>query len=225
LLLIQTFFLGREVKSVKIKPLLARLEIAIGRSDLIDQMVLIPSNKECHSDKYSPIKPIKLIVGYDGSPNSHTALDIAFCMAHQTHLASKTEVKVQAVYVLEDQIVSYSGDSYSNYSSKSPKKSLELERIDSNLPELETTFKTMVLEQSRPEKADKILWQARNLAAEWQSCFKSHLRFGNLCTELQKVVELEAADALLLGCQSINHPLIERLDADCPVLGIPKCLD
>jgi hypothetical protein len=38
-------------------------------------------------------------------------------------------------------------------------------------------------------------------------------------------VELEAADALLLGCQSINHPLIERLDADCPVLGIPKCLD
>ncbi|OPH10589.1 universal stress family protein [Cylindrospermopsis raciborskii CENA302] len=200
--------------------MLARLESAIGRPDLIDQMVLIPSNKECHSDKYAPIKPIKLIVGYDGSPNSHTALDIAFCMAHQTHLASKTEVKVQAVYVLEDEIVSYS-----NYSSKSPEKSLELESIDSNLAELETTFKTMVLAQSRPEKADKILWQARNLAAEWQSYFKSHLRFGNLCTELQKVVELEAADALLLGCQSINHPLIERLDADCPVLGIPKCLD
>ncbi len=181
MLLIQTFFLGREVKSVKIKPLLARLESAIGRPDLIDQMVLIPSNKECHSDKYAPIKPIKLIVGYDGSPNSHTALDIAFCMAHQTHLASKTEVKVQAVYVLEDEIVSYS-----NYSSKSPEKSLELESIDSNLAELETTFKTMVLAQSRPEKADKILWQARNLAAEWQSYFKSHLRFGNLCTELQK---------------------------------------
>lgn len=210
---------------MKIKPLLARLESAIGRSDLVDQMLLIPSVKECHNDKYSAIKPIKLMVGYDGSPNSHTALDIAFCIAHQTHLASKIEVKVEAVYVLEEQIIN--SDGYSYHRLKSPEKSVELENMGSNLPILETTFKTTALTQSKPEKADKILWQARNLAGEWQSYFQSHLRFGNLCTELQKVVELEAADALFLGCQSINHPLIERLDSDfpCPVLGIPTCLD
>lgn len=216
---------------MKIKPLLARLESAIGRPDLIDQMLLIPSGKECDNDKYSAIRPIRLMVGYDGSPNSHTALDIAFCIAHQTHLASKIEVKVEAVYVSEEQIINNLGnnpdDIYFHHRLESPKKSVEVESTGSKLSVLETMLKTIVLTQSKTEEADKILWQARNLAREWQSYFKSHLRFGNLCTELQKVVELESADALFLGCQSINHPLIERLDNNfpCPVLGIPKCLD
>ena len=87
---------------MKIKPLLARLQTAIGRDDLIEQMVLIPAPKKCLSEKKIRAKSIKLIVGYDGSPNSHTALDIAFCIAHQTHLATNMTVNVHGVYVLEE---------------------------------------------------------------------------------------------------------------------------
>ncbi|WP_413172533.1 universal stress protein [Anabaena azotica] len=225
LLLIDDLFQGREVKAVRIKPLLARLQSAIGRYDLMEQMILIPDPQKCVSEKDSQAKSINLIVGYDASPNSHTALDIAFCIAHQTHLATNIQVNVQAVYVLEEQ-----PSSYSNHRSM-PQKQLAVE-----YPACEVTqSKTLVLTPSKPQlitssipdQADKILWQAKNLAQEWQSYFKSHLRFGNLGTELKKVVELEAADVLFLGCQSINHPLIDTLDPNfpCAVLGIPSCLD
>lgn len=211
---------------MKIKPLLARLQSAIGRYDLIEQMVLLPAPQKCLSEKNLPAKSIKLIVAYDGSPNSHTALDIAFCIAHQTHLASNVQVNVQAVYVLEEQ-AKISEYHYCNYPRNWAEITHQYSELSQSTTMVLTPPKPQLLTTSAPEKADKILWQAKNLAQEWQSNFQSHLRFGNLSTELKKVVELESADALVLGCQSINHPVIERLDPHfpCAVLGIPRCLD
>lgn len=226
LLLIHNSFQGREVKAVKVKPLLARLQSAIGRYDLIEQMVLLPDTQKCVSEKDIQAKSLTLMVGYDASPNSHTALDIAFCIAHQTHLATNTQVNVQAVYVLEPQPIISEQHNLSLL-----QKQLNLEYPNSDFNRYNTSvltqLKPQLITNSIEEKADKILWQAKNLAHEWQSYFKSHLRFGNLATELKKVVELEAADVLVLGCQSINHPLISRLDSNfpCAVLGIPSCLD
>ncbi|MBK1988388.1 universal stress protein [Sphaerospermopsis aphanizomenoides BCCUSP55] len=211
---------------MKVKPLLARLQSAIGRYDLMEQMILLPAPQNCMSDKDSQANSINLIVGYNASPNSHTALDIAFCIAHQTKLATNIQVNVQAVYVLEEHSISSS-----HHNLSLPQKQLNLGYGNYDV----TQSKTSVLTQSKPQlitnsiedKADKILWQAKNLAEEWQSYFKSHLRFGNLCAELKKVVELEAADVLVLGCQSSHHPLIDSLanDFPCAVLGIPSCLD
>jgi broad-specificity NMP kinase len=54
-----------------------------------------------------------------------------------------------------------------------------------------------------------------------------HVVFGNLAKELKKVVQLETADILFLGCQSSNHPIIATLGKNfpCAVLGIPHCID
>lgn len=216
---------------MKIKPLLARLQTAIGRDDLIEQMVLLPAPKKSLSEKKLRSKSIKLIVGYDGSPNSHTALDIAFCIAHQTHLATTIKVNVHGVYVLEEQ-ANIADHHYFNYPQNRDKfTNPSNQYFDFYFSQSKTTVlmppKPQLLNYSSPEKADKILWQAKNLAQEWQSDFQCHLRFGNLGTELKKVVALENADALVLGCSSIHHPVIESLDPKfpCAVLGIPQCLD
>jgi len=93
-LLIGQLFQGREVKTVKIKPILARLQSAIGRDDLIEQMVLLPGTQKSSAKKGSKAKSANLIVAYNGSPQSHTALDIAFWIAHQTTLARKIQSSV-----------------------------------------------------------------------------------------------------------------------------------
>ncbi|MEH1840578.1 MAG: universal stress protein [Nostoc sp.] len=205
--------------------MLTRLQSATGRDDLIEQMVLLPEPKKPFSKKPQQAKAVNLIVAYDASPNSHTALDIAFWIAHQTRLATNAEVTVQAVYVLEDNSISQ----YPNVLSlpiQQPPFECQISEISKSAiqvltqPQLQTVVTPL-------QQADIILWQARSLAEEWQGSFKSHLRFGCISTELKKVVESEAADILFLGCNSVNHPMIEALGSNfpCAVLGIPSCID
>ncbi|MCC5626560.1 universal stress protein [Nostoc sp. CHAB 5715] len=205
--------------------MLARLQSATGRDDLIEQMVLLPEPKKPFSKKPQKAKAVNLIVAYDASPNSHTALDIAFWIAHQTRLATNAEVTVQAVYVLKDN----SKSQYPNVLSlpiQQPALECQISQISKSAtqvltqPQLQTVVTPL-------QQADIILWQARSLAEEWQGCFKSHLRFGCISIELNKVVESEAADILFLGCNSVNHPMIEALGSNfpCAVLGIPSCID
>jgi nucleotide-binding universal stress UspA family protein len=224
---------GREVKTVNIKPILARLQSAIGRDDLIEQMVLLPKAQKSCSQRGLEAKSANLIVGYNGSPQSHTALDIACWIAHQTSLATNSQVTVQAVYVVEENFNYQAVDIFNTADNKA-----QLERQFSNiskpvrlrlnqpkgteiLPQLERESRTSLKE------ADRIIWQAKTLAQEWQGSFKSHLRFGNITEEFKKVVQLETADILLLGCKSTNHPMIETLGKNfpCVVLGIPNCID
>jgi len=211
--------------------MLVRLQSAIGRDDLIEQMVLLPEPKKALSLE---VKAVNLIVAYDASPNSHTALDLAFCIAHQTRLAKNIQVNVQAVYVVENHDHNQLPD-LSIFTKPLP-------NLESPVSTVSRRDKTPLLTQSKsrgitqclPEKsiiplqeADKIIWQARSLAEEWQGSFKSHLRFGCVATELKKVVGLEAADILFLGCKSVNDSMIQALGSDfpCAVLGIPNCID
>ncbi|HYW19193.1 MAG TPA: universal stress protein [Nodularia sp. (in: cyanobacteria)] len=210
--------------------MLVRLQSAIGRDDLIEQMVLLPEPKKALSLE---VKAVNLIVAYDASPNSHTALDLAFCIAHQTRLATNIQVNVQAVYVVEN----HDQNQFSNLSIfTEPLLNLEcpVSTVSRDEIHLLTQSKLRGMTQCLPEKsifslqeADKIIWQARSLAEEWQGSFKSHLRFGCVATELKKVVELEAADILFLGCKSVNHSMIQILDSNfpCAVLGIPNSID
>ena len=213
--------------------MLVRLQSTIGRDDLIEQMVLLPEPKKTFSRKASTAKPVNLIVAYDASPKSHTALDIAFWIAHQTRLATNTPVTVQAVYVVADKHKSQYSDIFSftrhitplecpaSNVSKSVTPVLTQPKLQAIAPHLQEKSLAVI------QQADKILWQARSLAEEWQGSFKSHLRFGSVAAELKKVVELETADILFIGCRSVNHPIIQALGSDfpCAVLGIPTCIE
>ncbi|MEH1863843.1 MAG: universal stress protein [Nostoc sp.] len=204
--------------------MLARLQSATGRDDLIEQMVLLPEPKQPFFKKPQEAKAVNLIVAYNASPNSHTALDIAFWIAHQTRLATNAEVTVQAVYVVEDN----QSSQYPNILNFPQQPSLECQvsEVSKSVTQVLTQPKLQTV-VTPLQQADIILWQARSLAEEWQGCFKSHLRFGSISKELHKVVESETADILFLGCQSVSHPMIEALGSNfpCAVLGIPSCID
>ncbi|MDB9372968.1 universal stress protein [Nodularia sphaerocarpa] len=210
--------------------MLVRLQSAIGRDDLIEQMVLLPEPKKPFSPE---VQAVNIIVAYNASPNSHTALDLAFCIAHQTRLATNAQVNVQAVYVVENHDQNQFVD-LSNFTPPLPNLECPVSAVSSfDIPVL-TQSKLRGMTQCLPEKtivplqeADKIIWQARSLAEEWQGSFKSHLRFGCVATELKKVVQLEAADILFLGCKSVNHSMIKILGSNfpCAILGIPNGID
>ncbi|BAY63700.1 universal stress protein [Calothrix sp. FACHB-1219] len=213
--------------------MLVRLQSTIGRDDLIEQMVLLPEPRKTLSRNADPAKPVNLIVAYDASPKSHTALDIAFWIAHQTRLATNTSVTVQAVYVVADKQKSQYSDIFSltrhitplecpaSNVSKTVTPVLTQPKLQAVAPHLQEKSLAVI------QKADQILWQARSLAEEWQGSFKSHLRFGIIGSELRKVVELESADILFIGCHSVHHPIIKALGSDFPsaVLGIPSCIE
>ncbi len=213
---------------MKIKPMLVRLQNTLGRDDLIEQMVLLPEPKQAQT-----AESINLVVAYDASPKSHTALDIACWIAHQTRLATNTQVTVQAVYVVKESYNSQYPDIFHSAIhlptlecpvgnlSKSVTSVLTQPKLRAFAPELQEKLLAPL------QEADRIIWQARSLAEEWQGSFKSHLRFGDVATEIRKVVELAAADILFLGCRSIKDPIVKALGANfpCAVLGIPNCID
>jgi hypothetical protein len=233
--------------------MLLRLEGAMARNDLIEQMVLLPEPPSAAAKWASSTEAINLVVGYNASPNSQTALDLTMWIAHQTRLVTQKQVTVQVVYVLED---NQYNDCPDVLSSADVNRSL-MHRLPSAYPKtlvskrsitpVSTQPKTQGLavakkkksgKQRRPKKtsfsqydsfeqADRILWQARCLAEEWRGSFKAHLRFGDVATELKEVVEAESATLLYLGCSSVNHSLVQKLGSDfpCSVLGIPTGLN
>lgn len=201
-------------------------------------MVLISVPETPFSAQAQSAKSINLIVGYNSSPNSHTALDIALLIAHQTRLATKAQVTVQVVYVIEENQRSHRGDVLQR------EKFVSQHVAEQNPSQYSTGFSLIEFDTSvttQPKMQDNaagsqeilvdkfaqaecILRQASCLAAEWKSSFKAHLRFGCIAKELRKVVKLEAANLLLLGCNSVNHPIVQQLGSNfpCSVLGIPN---
>ncbi len=237
---------------MNIKPILVRLEGAMDRNDLIEQMVLLPEPASAASKWAKSTKCINLVVGYNASPKSQTALDLTMWIAHQTRLATQKEVTVQVVYVVDEKSIHSCPNAFhSAHINHSAISSLPL-----GVPQeaaSQTSATSVVTQPKRPtlavaqetksakkrcsqvisnqsdkfEQADHILWQARCLAQEWRGSFKAHLRFGDVASELRNVVESEAATLLFLGCNSITHPLIQKLDSNlpCSVLGIPTDLN
>jgi nucleotide-binding universal stress UspA family protein len=210
---------------MNILSMLARLEHALGCPELTKQMVLLPATTPVQSSQLA--KDINLVVGYNASPRSQTALDLTLWIAHQTRLATGKQVTVQVVYVVNWQDVCGRP--------KLPQRSTEREAMieqgasatasrqsGSAIAEL-PALNAQSCQLDQFEQADHILWQARHLADEWRGSLKTHLRFGGVATELRQVVEAESASLLLLGCESIDNPIVQQLGPTfpCPVLGIP----
>ncbi len=230
---------------MKILPMLVRLENALGCPEMAKRMVLLP--KQGTDDAVSNSNEINLLVGYDASPHSQTALDLTLWIAHQTRLATQKTVMVQVIYVVDRNAAGRDRTCYLD----------PLDRPDSaektyTLPIRECGESVQAQSMSKVgnglvaelplapdhicsafdwqmhqfEQADHILWQARHLADEWRGSLKTHLRFGNLADELRQVVKAESATVLVLGCKSANHPLVQQLESDfpCPILGIPSLI-
>lgn len=236
---------------MNIKPMLVRLEGAMDRNDLIEQMVLLPEPASAASKWANSTKSVNLVVGYNASPNSQTALDLTMWIAHQTRLVTQKQVTVQVVYVVDE----IQGTKCPDVFNSAEVSHSSIHRLPSEFPKTSASRKSATSVLTKPksqplavasrrtavksrrhketlcqsdsfEKADRILWQARCLAEEWRGSFKAHLRFGSVATELREVVESESATLLFLGCNSINHPLVQKLGSNfpCSVLGIPTGL-
>jgi len=225
---------------VNIKTMLVRLQDALEWNDLSEKIVLLPGAASISLDGTNSKEAINLVVGYDSSPNSQTALDLALWIAHQTRLVTRKPVTVKVVYVLEQNPSSIFSEGYypkfdANSSNLICQGSTEftqaplsfggstclIEQRPLSLLFNGASFQTDVFEQ-----AERIFQQACSLADEWGGNLKTHLRCGSVSCELREFVEIEATDLLFLGCSSVNHPVIQKLGSDfpCPVLGIPNTL-
>jgi nucleotide-binding universal stress UspA family protein len=81
---------------MNIKSMLLRLQGALGQDNLSEQMLLYPGNCDQQAEDTG-----NFVIGYNGSPNSQTALDFILWMAHQTRLATQKQVMVHVVYVID----------------------------------------------------------------------------------------------------------------------------
>ncbi|MFM2430269.1 MAG: hypothetical protein RLZZ511_1482 [Cyanobacteriota bacterium] len=209
--------------------MLARLQSTLGIPNLADQILLIPTgliptslsrSSGTTDDRSITADAINLLVGYSHSPNSQIALDLTLWIALQTRLATNQTVTVQVVYVAEEPEEPtpspYRSNPFNRYHTAGGNTAL-------------LTSPSVAAQQAAQqraaqfEEADRVLWQARSLAGEWRGSLKTHLRFGNLASELSTVATQEAANLLIVGCQSRDDRLIRQLrrSTPCPVLGIP----
>jgi nucleotide-binding universal stress UspA family protein len=206
---------------MKVKSMLMRLQTALQVENLSEQMLLIPG-ETLTLPLISPQKPkhtTTIVIGYNDSPNSRTALDFALWMAHQTRLASRTQVMVHVVYVLSQEVPL-------NVPARSPGAGTATLTRPGRLTGVRELIPPVSLNKLL-EEGDRILWQARSLADQWRGSLEAHLCFGDVATELCRIVETESADLLFVGCGSDRHPLIQQLTPrfPCPVLGIPTELE
>lgn len=246
---------------MEILPMLARLEHVLDCDDLAKQMLLLPKAPSATS---IPSKEINLVVGYNGSATSQTALDLTLCIAYQTRLATQKSVTVHVVYVvdsansrglLQDHLVemgaapvalqpdlgeslmvqealletAYSGaDAFGAATVSHEKKFRKVSSGEVMVANVASTPTSLSLSSQLQqfEKADYILWQARHLADEWRGSFETHLRFGSVVEELTAVARNVSTTALVLGCTTADHWLIQSLGSDLTfsVLGIPQTL-
>jgi nucleotide-binding universal stress UspA family protein len=182
---------------------------------------------------------INIVVGYSGSQNSQIALDLTLLIAYQTRLATRKQVIVQTVYVLEGIYQTQKHVLSASMSHCTPGSSRGNGELGTATATLERRTDKSAIAQARRhtvncvdaraaqlqcfEDADQVLWQARTFATEWRGSLNTHLRFGSAAVELSNVAQQERADLLIVGCRSAEHPLIEQLKIStcCPVIGIP----
>jgi nucleotide-binding universal stress UspA family protein len=207
---------------MNLKLILVRLQNALGGQDTQNIILRMPATSLAENNiNNTSERSLNLVVGYDGSSDSQAALDLALLIAHQTRLATRYRVTIHVVYVLDNVQIELLTKIYS--SSKAyrqwQKKSSSSVATHSGTQALATQSKTVLLAQ-----ADRILWQARCVAEAWKGTFVAHLRFGSLAAELEKIIETETADLLLLGCRSQDSLVVRQLSPNlpCTVLGISK---
>lgn len=203
--------------------MLMRLEGALGLDGLSEKLVLTPGLAATYPGKQHSPAEINLVVGYNGSPKSHAALDLTLWIAHQTRLVTQVPVIVQVVHVVER----------SEHLPFAPFSSAWTN--DRSMAYLESP-QALSMTESRSNQATatpvapqavSILQQAQQLAQEWGCSVNTHLRVGTVALELRRVVETTAGVLLFLGCNSAAHPIVQHLKPElfCPVLGIPDPLN
>ena len=208
---------------MNIHSMLVRLQGTLGRTDLVQKMLLLPA---AQNRLESP--EVNLVVGYSNSPSSQTALDLTLWIAHQTRLATGKQVTVQVVYVIDDGMMNRIPRFDSNARRRGELEAeTEWRTSRTAIAELETATQAQFGTVDLFEQADRILWNARCMAEEWRGSLKTHLRFGVVAKELKEVVMSEEASLLILGCDTAEHPLVKQLSGQvlCPVLGIPSVLE
>ncbi len=194
--------------------MLARLQATLDRTDLVRQMLLIPSR----TSEMSSVGAVNLVVGYSGSEKSQAALDLTLWIAHQTKIATTQPVTVQVVYVAEEsKVATWSRSTHHRSTGRTSVLAM---------PETRSISREALDRATQFEQADRILWQARCLAEEWRGALKTHLRFGQVAGQLLEVAYAEEASLLILGCESSQNPLVRQLsqrgqDLPFSVLGTP----
>jgi nucleotide-binding universal stress UspA family protein len=209
---------------MNVKTALARLHSTLDLDDRMDQLLLLPRLTQ-PTNPTTDLPSASVAVGYDGSARSQVALDLAFCVAHQMQLATRQQAMIHVVYVIDCMSVAKAshkrrvkrGSDAARLGGKSKSsQATTADRGSASLPQCQTGDRSL-------EEIDRVLWQARCLAEEWRGSFTTHLRFGDLATELESFVAEEKAALLFLGCYSASHPLVQKLKftLPCPVVGIP----
>jgi Universal stress protein family len=199
---------------VNVLSMLARLQATLDRTDLVRQMLLIPSR----TSEMSTLGAVNLVVAYSGSEKSQAALDLTLWIAHQTKMATTQSVTVQVVYVAEEsKVATWSRSTHHRSTGRASVLAM---------PEKRSISQEALDRATQFEQADRILWQARCLAEEWRGALKTHLRFGQVAGQLLEVAYAEEASLLILGCESSHNPLVRQLsqrgeDLPFSVLGTP----